>query len=83
MGPRRASVREGQPAGGGLRVGRPTQKPTSRLNVLSWLAAGCRCLSPWLSLMLLGSGVRRQAPLGVRDLAPPLTAGLSLSRSVQ
>jgi len=46
MGPRRASVREGQQAGGGLRVGRPTQKPTSRLNVLSRLAAGCRCLSP-------------------------------------
>jgi len=32
---------------------RSTQKPTSRLNVLSWLTAGCRCLSPCLSLMLI------------------------------
>jgi hypothetical protein len=32
---------------------RSTQKPTSRLNVLSWLTAGRRCLSPCLSLMLI------------------------------
>ena len=37
----------------------PDTETTWRLNVRSWLAAGCRCLSPWLSLMLLGSCVRR------------------------